>query len=424
MAESPLAPPTLGDLEVGCGVGGSSNGGSRSAARGPRQGARSVLGASQSRMTKPVHVLFVITSSDFGGTESFLLQLVGGLDRTRFRSTVVSMRPCGRAAEEMANLGVPVSSLTMSSEPRLRELLWGVRQLRTRIDEEEVDVVHSLLYRANVLTAIAARLSSTRPKMVAGQRSLTAFSGGFAVQAARWTRRLCDRVVAVSEATRWAMIEQERCDAGRIVVIGNGVDCARFRPRDPAAARRALGVPLEALVIGAIGRLSPKKGFHDLIAATAQLGVGARPLELVLVGEGPERDRLEALARSVGLGERARFVGHRGDVEDLYPAFDVFVLPSYEEGSPNALLEAMASGCAVVATGVGGTPEILEPGLGRLIAPGDPAGLAAALEELLRDPTLRRRLGERARVRVEERYEIGDTIRRHEELYLSLVDGH
>ncbi|HUP24834.1 MAG TPA: glycosyltransferase [Thermoanaerobaculia bacterium] len=374
-------------------------------------------------MPKPINVLFVITSSDFGGTESFLLQLVTGLDRARFRPLVVSLRPCGRIADRIAECGVEVSTLEMSGRPRIRELLSGARELRRRIDGGGVQVVHSLLYRANVLAAIAARWSSTRPRMIAGQRSLTAYSGWSAVRAARWTRRLCDRVVAVSEASRQALIEREHCDPARIVVIENGVDCQRFRPRNAERARRALGLSEAALVIGAIGRLSPKKGFHDLVAAVERLSAADLPVELVLVGEGPERARLEAEARAARLDGRIRFLGHRSDVEDLYAAFDVFVLPSYEEGSPNALLEAMASGCPVIATAVGGTPEILDgPSLGRLIAPGDPVGMAATLEELLRDPALRRRLGNGGRERVEELYELGGMIRRHEELYLALVN--
>ncbi|HVS63818.1 MAG TPA: glycosyltransferase, partial [Thermoanaerobaculia bacterium] len=355
-------------------------------------------------MPKPITVLFVITSSDFGGTESFLLQLVTGLDRARFRPLVVSLRPCGRIADQIAGCGVGVSTLEMSSRPRIRELLSGARELRRRIDGGGVQVVHSLLYRANVLAAIAARWSSTRPRMIAGQRSLTAYSGWSAVRAARWTRRLCDRVVAVSEASRQALIERERCDPGRIVVIENGVDCQRFRPREPDVVRRALELPSDAIVVGGIGRLSPKKGFHVLVNAVGRLLAAGLPVELVLVGEGPERARLEAEARAAGLEGRVRFLGHRSDVQDLYSAFDVFVLPSYEEGSPNALLEAMASGCPVIATAVGGTPEILgDFSLGRLISPGDPEARAAALGELLEDAALRRRLGEQARRRVEER---------------------
>jgi L-malate glycosyltransferase len=375
-------------------------------------------------MTKPANVLLVVTSSDFGGTESFLLELTRGLDRRRFRPIVLSLRPCGRVASEIADLGVEVASLEMSSQPRLRELLSGVRDLATRIDELEVDLVHSLLYRANVVSAIAARLSRRRPRMVAGQRSVTPLGGAPARVAARWTRGLCDRIVAVSEAARRALIERERCDPDRILVIENGVDCGRFRPRDPGRARRTLGLEPDTLVVGAVTRLSPEKGVSDLIEAVARVDAGAAPLELLVVGDGPERDRLEAQARATGAGDRVRFLGQRVDVEELYPAFDIFVLASYEEGSPNVLLEAMASGCPVVATAVGGTPEILgDPPAGRLVEPGDPVGMTVALEDLLRDAELRRRLGKLARRCIEEKYDVGTMIRRHEELYASLLEG-
>jgi len=179
-------------------------------------------------------------------------------------------------------------------------------------------------------------------------------------------------------------------------VIPNGIDLTRFRPPlDPAAARadarRLLGLPLEASVVGAVGRLDPQKGLDTLVRAFARLhGAGAPPL-LALVGEGPQRRELEWLARSLGVADRVRLVGRRADVPRLLPGLDLFVMPSRWEGFGLALAEALAAGVPAVASAVDSLPEVLGDA-GRLVAPDEPEALAGALSELLGDADERARL--------------------------------
>src|SRR5262249_38099065 len=145
-------------------------------------------------------------------------------------------------------------------------------------------------------------------------------------------------------------------------------------------------------------------------------------LDLVLAGDGPDRSKLEAQARALGLGENARFLGVRHDIQSLYAAVDVFALPSLEEGSPNALLEAMACGRAIVASRVGGVPEVVEDGRsGLLVEPGSPAALAEALARLASDAPLRHRLGREAARRVRERFDIARMAETHATLYRDLL---
>jgi glycosyltransferase involved in cell wall biosynthesis len=160
-------------------------------------------------------------------------------------------------------------------------------------------------------------------------------------------------------------------------VITNGVDTARFAPRSRSQARERLGLAPHTYVIGSTGRLEYEKGHDVLIEAFARLPHD--PL-LVIAGTGTRRDALEALAQSRGVSGRVRFLGHRDDVPEIYPAFDVFCLPSRKEGLPFAVLEAQATGIPAVASDVGSVSAAVCPRSGEVVAPQDPGALAAALE--------------------------------------------
>src|SRR5262245_11719243 len=334
-------------------------------------------------LRRPWRVLFVITSSDVGGSETILREIVLRLDRRQFDPVVCSLRPCGRIAAEISASGTPVLTLGMSDRPRMRELIGGVFKLARCLDQFDIDLVQSFLYRANVLVSLAARFARRRPVVVAGQRSLYPLGGWPAAFAARCTRRLSDRVVAVSAAVRRQLIQTERLAADRIVVIGNGIDTARYPMAQSDGARAELGFGPDTFLVGGVGRLSPEKGFAHLLDSVALARTRGIPISLAVAGDGPERSKLERRAQALGIEEHAKFLGVRDDVRPLYAAIDVFALPSVEEGSPNALLEAMGSGRAVVASRVGGVPEIVEEGRsGLLVDPGSTVCLADALTRL------------------------------------------
>ena len=342
----------------------------------------------------PKRVLFVITTSDVGGSESFLKLLAAGMDRRRFTPTVCSLCPAGRIGEQIAASGTPVMTLDMSPRARIGELIRGVTRLARMIAELEIDLVQSLLYRANMMSAVAGRLARRPVAVVAGQRSLTPMTGQQAALGVRWTRRLADHTVAVSQAVKAEMVLRESLDPGRVSVIGNAVDARRFRPSGASEARRSLGIDSTALLVGGVGRLTDAKGFEVLLEAAATVRARGVELAILLVGDGPSRGLLEDLARRLGIDDAVHFLGRRSDPERIYPAMDIFVLSSLREGSPNVLLEAMSCGIAAISTRVGGVPELIEDGVtGRLIPPGDAAALADALVQLAADSSQRHRLG-------------------------------
>lgn len=210
----------------------------------------------------------------------------------------------------------------------------------------------------------------------------------------RWIRRSLPRaaaVIAVSGDLRRRLAEQAEFPEERIELVPNGIDRAAFHPDDRAAARAACGLPLDERILLAAGNLVPPKRFDLLLEALARLEPAQRPL-LVCVGDGPDRSRLERRARRAGIRDRVRFVGRQAHpaMPRWYAAADAFALASDAEGNPNVLLEAIACGIPVLASSVGGVPEIVDAEVGHLVAPNTPEAFARGIQELARrrfDPT-------------------------------------
>ncbi len=271
--------------------------------------------------------------------------------------------------------------------------------------ERDVAVWHGHDYKTNLLGLVLHKLYPMR---------LVTTLHGWVERTARTPAyfrvdRLClpwyEEVYAVSPdlvaAGRAAGVAKSRC-----VLLENGIDLDEYRPAAPTGgAKAALGVPPDALVVGGVGRLSPEKAFDALIRSVPALVGRGLDVHAVIVGEGGDRPRLEALARDLGVAGRVHLTGWRADVRAAFAGFDVFALPSLREGLPNVLLEAMALGVPAVATRIAGIPRVVTDGVdGLLIHPGQQAELDAALGTLLSDADMRNRLATAARATVEARY--------------------
>jgi glycosyltransferase involved in cell wall biosynthesis len=235
-----------------------------------------------------------------------------------------------------------------------------------------------------------------------------------------WTLRSCRGIVAVSEASKKRMVATQHLDAAKVTVIPNGVGMPSV-PQDAArSARRALGVEDDAVLVGGVGQLIPRKAFHLLVEALADRRLaGAAPVA-VLLGEGPERERLAALAQSRQV--RLLMPGYTSDPYPAMAAFDIAVLPSQAEGMPLVVLEAMGLGVACIATQVAGTVEVIEDGRsGLLVPPDDVPSLAAALTKLVQDPGLRQKLAAAGRERVQQRFGLDAMLERFERYLLQIA---
>jgi glycosyltransferase involved in cell wall biosynthesis len=226
-------------------------------------------------------------------------------------------------------------------------------------------------------------------------------------------------VVAVSDDIARGLLEGAWAPAERLHTVLNGVDLQHFRPsRDRGASRAPLGLPLTVPVIGTVARLSPEKDQFTLLQAFARVRQALPEARLVIVGDGPLRPDLTAQSQELGVAEHTLFLGERSDVAALFGAMDVFCLPSRTEGTSLTLLEAMASGLPVVATAVGGTPEVVEADRsGFLVPPAEPQALADALVRVLKHPDLADRMGAAGRGIVAARYSLRAMVEQYSELY-------
>jgi glycosyltransferase involved in cell wall biosynthesis len=305
----------------------------------------------------------------------------------------------GAFVDRMRAEGYEVDVLRLGGALDVRALLRLRRALRRR----GADVLHTHVhFSLNVLGRLAGRLAGAAVVSHVHIENVFRADGlGRPAQRAldRATARLCARILAVSEATRDAVVA-DGYPRSRIEVVPNGVDLVRAEPE------RLEGLPLDTPVVIEVARLAPVKGQRELIRALARVPEAV----LVLVGvafesDGAYRDELAQEARAAGVDGRVVFAGYRPDAQALVAGADVFVLPSHAEGMPITILEAMAQERPVVATRVGGSAEVVVDGeTGLLVPPGDEEALAAALQDLLGDAELRRRLGTAGRRRVEEHF--------------------
>jgi len=365
-----------------------------------------------------IRVLYVVNNFVAGGAERHLLELLSRLDRTRFAVEIACFEARGQFTDDVRALGWPVHELGIRGPIYAPGGILGFARLVHLVESVRPDVIHGYLFGPNLFAALAGRLARV-PVVVIAKRNVDAFETPRQVAVQRIAHRLATHVVAVSESVATTSVALG-ADPRHVLVIPNGVDLGRFPDGNGAHPAGA------AQVVGSIGCLAARKDYGTLLEALARLAPRGLEPELVLVGDGAERGALEERARALGLERRVRFLGERPDVERLLAGMDVFALSSREEGIPNAVLEAMAAARPVVATAVGGTPEVLENGrTGWLVPPGDPGALADALAEALLDRAEAARRCAAARSDVRERRSIDAMARRHEAFYAdALAEAH
>jgi glycosyltransferase involved in cell wall biosynthesis len=340
----------------------------------------------------PARVCLLIGQLGLGGAEKQLVLLARGLSARGIRTHLLVMFEKGPREEELKGTGVHVVELGF----RPRSVGWQAYAVNVRalarlvcfLRKERPQVLQAFLFAAYVIAAPAAVLARV-PVLVAGRRSLGYFKKGnrlaLAVErvATRWTDFLVANSTAIADEVR----RDEGVPAAKISVIRNGMRRNEFEPAEPATVLTSLPVVL------CVANLGAHKGHRYLLKACSALQSSGHPCTLVLIGDGPERNQLEQMADSLGID--ARFLGARTDVAGFLARADVVVLPSLYEGSSNAVMEAMAAGRPVVATAVGGTPELLE-GRGMLVPPADAAGLAEGLQHVLSDRDAADAMGRKA----------------------------
>ncbi len=364
-------------------------------------------------------VLYLIDKMGRGGAQTHLLVLASHLDRARFAPSITCLLYEGEMADAVRAAGLPLEALgarRIYGPSALRAFLRLVRRLRT----ERPAIVQTYLTSANVFGALAARAAGIQ-RLLTTRRD-TGFGDSRALsRALTLTSRGATRILCVSRDVAEVVARREGADPSKLAVIPNGIDLDRFSPRGRRLEmRRRMELPDSALVAITVTHITPVKGM-DVLARAAPSVVERHPeVRFVVVGDGDEPDEasFRRLLDDLGLRDRFLLVGDRTDVPDLLEAADLFVLPSRSEGQPNALIEAMAMGLPIVATRVGGVPEVALDGEEAILVPPDsPEALASACASVLDSADLRCRLGASARARARREHDAAIMARQYEKLY-------
>lgn len=349
-----------------------------------------------------------------GGLEQVVMTLARTIDPRRFDVSVLCLWELGAFGEQLVAQGIPVDVLHVRYERT------AFRKVARYLRQRRVDVLHTHNTPSFLHGSLGAFLART-PTVVHTDHARDFPDRMRYMVAEHIASHLVYRVVGVSEHTTNNLHRYEKIPRRKLLTIQNGIDGSRFRaPVDVAAKRRELGLPSDGPVIGLASRLTPQKDVPSLLRAMTIVVREIPNVTLLVVGEGDgeERAELRTLAHELGLGERVRFLGMRFDIPELLATFDVYASSSVWEGLPMVILEAMAAGCPIVATAVGGLPTAITDNVnGTLVPPGNHEALAAALIELLRDGERRARYARAAREVFATRYSAEIMARQYEALY-------
>lgn len=360
-----------------------------------------------------------------GGGETIAVESAINLDPERYDRVLCVGRwheleeqePAAGMLRRVQASGARILHLRRSS----RFAFWAWWPLIRLLRRERVDILHGHMFGSNVWACLLGRL--TRVPVVVCHEHMWSYGGGrLRSLIDRWLiARWSDAFIAVSEQGRRSMIEVEGIRPEDVVLIRNGVPA--LPPGDGDAVREELGIGSGQPVVVSVGFLRPEKAYEVLIEAAAQIAPSIPGLRVLIAGGGPERPRLEALIEELGLSDVVSLLGVRADVPNLLAAADVAVCCSDFEGGPLAVMEYMGAGLPVVASRVGGLPELVRDGeTGVLVPPRDPSALAEAVAALLADPSRSQRLGEAGRELRDREYSIGAFIGRLQALYERLLE--
>jgi len=359
----------------------------------------------------PIPVLLMVRTLTAGGTERQMTELARSLDRAAFQPHVACFVESGFRAEELRACGVPIVEIQLRSFMKPHALA-AARRLGRYIRQHGIRLVHTFDYPANIFGVPAARF--------AGVRVLSSQRGYRTMYAAKYRRllRLSDKlahgIVVNCEAMRRHLVEDYAVPERKIHLCYNGIDTSVFYPGGGrgTAARR------DSETAGTVSVLRPEKGVRLLVEAFAQVHAARPDSRLLVVGSGPCSGEIIGEAESSGVREACTFEPATSEVARRLRELDIFVLPSYSEALSNSLMEAMACGCACIASRVGGNPELIEDGVnGVLFEKGNARDLAEKLRLLFDRPDLRACYGTRAAARIREQFPLARSAARMEEIY-------
>ncbi len=376
-------------------------------------------------MDTPLRVMQLVLSLAIGGTEKLVYDIVHRIDKQRVFPVICCLDEFGRFGEELKQDSFPVHHLH-----RAPGIDWKlIRRLADVIQQERIDVIHAHQYTPyfyGLLTSFfcKARLARYVPKIVFTEH------GRFYPDERKLKRYLLDpvlslmteEIVSISESTKASMVTYDNFPAHKIRVVYNGIDLSRFsHPLDDSVSKTSLGMSSGTPVVGIVARLDPIKNHAMLLHAFTQVLQHKPDAHLLIVGDGPEEQRLKSLTESLRIADNVMFLGARRDVPELLHLFDVFALSSFSEGTSVTLLEAMAVGLPVVATRVGGNPEVVEDQVTGYLVPNEHREeMAEKLLKLLQNRELCQKMGTAGQQRAYAKFSLEKMVTTYTDLYVKV----
>jgi glycosyltransferase involved in cell wall biosynthesis len=371
-------------------------------------------------MSPALNIVHVVLSLDVGGLERVVLSLVREAVRTGHRVSVLCLERPGKMADRAVELGAQLKCVEKPPGVKLAT----VRKVAEFLGDLKPDVVHTHQIGALFYAGPAARRAGV-PVVVHTEHGKHFETRRRNRWLGWWAAKSAQRMFCVSSDIARALKFRGVAKGPKVVVLANGIDTGAFERRgDGAALRRSLGIPLNAPVIGTVGRLAEVKRQDVLLQACAKITPHGGDLpHVLLVGGGPLESQLRKLAAELGLGERAHFTGNTATPEMYLEIMDIFALTSRSEGMPLVVLEAWAAGLPVVASRVGGLPEMIEDGAtGILFESLDDTLLARRFEDLLEDRQLSARLGHAGRQHARQHFDVSVMAGNYERHYRELLE--
>lgn len=370
-------------------------------------------------MPDKITILYIITSTNVGGTERALLELIKRIDRTRFDILVCSLKKEGAFAEKIKEETDGFYCLELSESGGILALLNflpALISLFLLIRCTKPDIIHSFLFRANIISRLAGRLAGVK-NIISSIRVIEA-DKPFKHFLDRITSSLVTVYTAVSEAVRDFTIQRTGLSPGKIITIQNGIDCSLAERTFPGEFE----MNKAKVNIGLFGRLDKQKGHRVLLAAVKKLINKKKEIQVFFFGEGPDEENLREIVVQEGLTEYINFMGTTDNIFNCISQMDIITIPSFWEGLPNILLESMVLGRPVIASRIDGITEVVSKNINALLFnPGDKDELSEAIERLMSDKDFADKLGTNARKHVVENFSIEKSVQKTTELYLDLL---
>ena len=367
----------------------------------------------------PIHIIHIVPSFGIGGMENGIVNLINCADSSRFAFSICSFSPECDSLQRILQNKVPFYILHKQNGNDWR-LPFHLAQV---FRDHEIDIVHTHGWGTYLEGLLAAKLAGI-PTLIHGEHGLHLLDRRRRILAYRIFQYATDQIVTVSHDLRDRFVNKFKVPSYKVKHIMNGVNAQMFSPDAQVRQnkRKELMVEDDRIVVGAIGRLCEDKDYHTLLRAIALVVQSVPHVCLLIIGEGEQRAELQRLSDELKISDYVRFLGMRTDVPGLLNAMDIFALTSIREGIPNTILEAMCAKLPIVATNVGGIPEVVVDGKTGLVVNTQQAETVAdALIKLILCPHLRLQMGEAGQRRVQAHFRLESMVQAYERTYLEVI---